>query len=369
MKIDAVELTLFAWDDIPPTRYTSGAQNQSGKSNLALLSIKTTAGIEGNAFLGSATNPAETDAGALIRFLKPVLMGKDPLAREDLHAAMRTRQRNLGLRSVGACDTALWDIAAKAAGMPLYKFLGGGRSAIGAYASSQVLGSPEAYAQEAQKFKADGWKAYKIHPPHPASEDIRVCEAARKGVGDSYTLMLDSTWSYRYPDALRVGRAIERLGYLWYEDPLNEEDIYAYVTLRQKLDIPILATEYPAGDIGTYAVWLTERATDYLRGDIPNKGGLTTMLKTAHLGEAFNINYEIHHSGNSLNNLANLHLCMAIRNTTMFEVLLPDGAHKYGMAKELEVDREGMLHAPVGPGLAAEIDFELIKRKQTARLT
>jgi hypothetical protein len=92
MKIDAVELTLFAWDDIPPTRYTSGSQNQSGKSNLALLRIKTDAGIEGNAFLGSATNPAETDAGALIRFLKPILMGKDPLAREELHAAMSLRR-------------------------------------------------------------------------------------------------------------------------------------------------------------------------------------------------------------------------------------------------------------------------------------
>ena len=122
MKIDAVELTLFAWDDIPPTQYTLGLAEPSGTSNLGLLRIKTDAGIEGHAFLGSATNPAETDAGALIRFLKPVLMGKDPLAREDLHAAMRMRQRNMGLRTIGACDTALWDIAAKAAGMPLYKF-------------------------------------------------------------------------------------------------------------------------------------------------------------------------------------------------------------------------------------------------------
>src|SRR5215831_7482576 len=243
MKIDAVELTLFAWDDIPPTRYTSGAQNQSGKSNLALLSIKTTAGIEGNAFLGSATNPAETDAGALIRFLKPVLMGKDPLAREDLHAALRSRQRNMGLRTIGACDTALWDIAAKAAGMPLYAFLGGGRKSIGAYASSQVLENREAYANEAASFKAEGWKAYKIHPPHGPQEDIAVCEAVRAAVGDDFPLMLDATWSYRYGEALKVGRAIERLGYLWYEDPLSEEDIYSYVKLRHKLDIPILATE------------------------------------------------------------------------------------------------------------------------------
>jgi len=149
MKIDAVELTLFAWEDIPPTKYSAGAQNLGGRSNLGLLTIKTDAGIEGHAFLGSATNPAETDAGALIRFLKPVLMGKDPLAREDLHAALRAKQRNTGLRTIGACDTALWDIAAKAASMPLYRYLGAGRSSIGAYASSQILDSRGAYAEEA----------------------------------------------------------------------------------------------------------------------------------------------------------------------------------------------------------------------------
>lgn len=87
------------------------------------------------------------------------------------------------------------------------------------------------------------------------------------------------------------------------------------------------------------------------------------MLKTAHLAEAFGARYEIHHSGNSLNNLANLHLCMALRNTTMFEVLLPHGAHKYGMVKDLDIDKDGLMPAPSAPGLGGQIDFELIKRK------
>ena len=369
MKIDGIDVTLFTWDDIPPTRYTAGSHNSSGLSNLGLVRIRTDAGIEGHAFLGSATNPAATDAGALIQVLKPILIGKDPLARESLHAAMRARQRNTGLRTIGACDTALWDIAAKAAGMPLYAFLGAGRSAIGAYASSQVLARPDAYAAEAAEFRDAGWKGYKIHPPHGAEEDIRVCAAVRRAVGDDFTLMLDSTWSYRYPEAVRVGRAIEQLGYLWFEDPLNEEDIYSYVKLRQKLDIPILATEYPSGDIGTYAVWLTERATDYLRGDIPNKGGLTTMLKTAHLAEAFHMNYEVHHGGNSLNNMAQLHFACAISNTTLFEVLLPHGAHKYGVGNDIEVGRDGLAHCPTAPGIGAEVDFELIRRKQLALLS
>lgn len=92
------------------------------------------------------------------------------------------------------------------------------------------------------------------------------------------------------------------------------------------------------------------------------------MLKTAHLAEAFGVKYEVHHSGNSLNNLANLHLCMALRNTTMFEVLLPHGAHKYGMAQELEIDAGGLLYAPSGPGLGAKIDFALVERKAAAVL-
>ena len=368
MKIDEVSLTIFTWPGIPATRYTSGSQTAGGSSTLGLLRIHTDQGPEGHAFLGTATNPAAMDAPQLIRSLKPLLLGQDPLERERLHQAMRLQSRNVSYRVIGAVDVALWDLAGKIAGLPIHALMGTHRTAIAAYASSQVPPDIAAYVDQAQAFKAQGWQAYKIHPPRDPATDIKVCAAVRRAVGDEYRLMLDSTWSYTYPDALRVGRAIEELGYYWYEDPLADEDIYNYVKLRQKLDIPILATEYPAGGLDTYPIWLTERATDYLRGDIPNKGGLTPMLKTAHLAEAFGLNYEIHHSGNSLNNLGNLHLCMAIRNTTMFEVLLPHEAHKYGMARELEIDAAGMLAAPAGPGLGAAIDFDLIAARTEALL-
>src|SRR6266403_1738766 len=193
--------------------------------------------------------------------------------------------------------------------------------------------------------------------------------AVRKAVGDDYTVMLDSTWSYRYEEALRVGRAIEEMNFYWYEDPLADQDLYNYVKLKQKLDIPILATEYPIGGLDSYIPWITERATDFLRGDVAVKGGITTLLKTAHLAEAFRMNMEIHHGGNSLNNFANLHVIMAIRNTEFFEVLLPDAMQKYGLAQDITVDREGFVHAPTGPGLGAEIDFELIERNQIGVLS
>ncbi|MGE0765746.1 MAG: enolase C-terminal domain-like protein [Hyphomicrobiaceae bacterium] len=369
MKITDITVTLFAWDNIPATQYGRHTGKFAGKSDLGLVTIKTDEGVEGHAFLGAASRPASNDAQLLVRILKPMLVGEDPLDRERHFQRMWGRCRmNNHLRILGAVDVALWDLAGKIAGMPVHKLLGGYRTSVPAYASSAVLASHDAYADEAQSFKARGWGAYKIHPPTQWETDIKVCEAVRKAVGDDYRIMLDSTWSYDYVAALRVGQAVERLGFYWYEDPLVEDDMAGYVKLKQQLSIPILATEYAPGGHTAYAPWLIARATDYLRGDVAVKGGLTACLKTAHLAECFHMNYEVHHGGNSLNNVANLHLIMAIRNCEYFEVLLPDASQKYGLVQDIEVDGKGHVHAPSKPGLGAEIDFELIKKNQVALL-
>jgi L-alanine-DL-glutamate epimerase-like enolase superfamily enzyme len=369
MKITDVTLTLFAWSEIPATTYGRHTGRFGGTSDLGLLTLRTDAGLEGHAFLGSAMRAASNDAQSLIRFLKPLVLGQDPLDRERLWQALWQRNRATTLRAIGAVDVALWDLGGKAAGMPIHRLLGSYRERAPAYASSAVLPSPEAYAEEAARFRAEGWTAYKIHPPTDPPTDIRVCEAVRRAVGDAYTVMLDSTWAYQYPEALRVGRVVEALGFHWYEDPLADDDLYNYVKLKQQLAIPILATEYTPGGFTAYAPWITARATDYLRGDVAVKGGITPLVKTAHLAEAFHMNFEIHHGGNSLNNVANLHVIMAIRNCEFFEVLLPAAAQKYGLVEDIEVDGAGLVHAPAGPGLGAAIDFDLIARHTTAVLT
>ena len=369
MKITDVTLTLFAWDDIPATSYGAHTGKFSGASKLGLLKVQTDQGITGHAFLGSAFFPADSDGGSLVRVLKPLLLGQDPLQRERLYQAMWKRVRTTTVRSIGAVDVALWDIAGQAAGLPIHNLLGTYRDKVPAYMSSAVLASPGAYAEEALHYKAQNLAAYKIHPPQSWREDIRVCEAVRKAVGDDYLLMLDAAWSYDYPAALRVGRAAEDLGYYWYEDPLADNDIYNYLELRKHLHIPIMATEYPAGGLDSFTPWVKERATDYLRGDVAVKGGITTLVKGAHLAESFRMNYEVHHGGNSLNNVANMHVIASIRNTEFFEVLLPDGAQKYGLEQDIVVGRDGMVHVPNGPGLGAAIDFALIERKKVAVLS
>src|SRR5258708_35785149 len=135
MKITDVSLTLFAWDDIPPTQYGQHSRF-AGSSALGLLRIRTDDGVEGNAFLGSASNAATTDGQGLITHLKPVLMGKNPLHREALVQDLWRKQRVAGVRAIGAVDVALWDLLGKAVGQPIHRLLGTYRESVPAYASS-----------------------------------------------------------------------------------------------------------------------------------------------------------------------------------------------------------------------------------------
>src|SRR3984893_5387884 len=145
MKITDATLTLFAWDSIPSTTYGHHTARPTGKSDLGLLRIATGEGLEGHAFLGTSSNPASLDGPGLIRFLKPVVMGQDPLDRERLNRLLWARARVATVRSIGAMDIALWALAGKAAGMPIHRLLGSFRYAIPAYASSEIHATPEEY--------------------------------------------------------------------------------------------------------------------------------------------------------------------------------------------------------------------------------
>lgn len=363
MKITDVSLTLFAWDGIPTVKYGPGNARISGSSKLGLLAIETDEGITGHSFLGASMRGGHLEAASLVEFLKPLVVGEDPLSHERLWQGMCRRIRATTWRAIGAVDVALWDIAGKAAGLPIHQLIGNCRRKVPAYGSSSTLDRLEDYVDQALSVKEAGFAGYKIHPPADLAQHIAVCTAVRKAVGDDYRLMLDASMAYDFPFAVRVGRALEELGYIWYEDPLADDDMTNSAKLCRELDIPVMATEYSPGGFHAYAPWLAMGATDYLRGDVAVKGGITAVLKGAHLAEAFHMNYEIHHGGNSLNNVANLQVMMAIPNCAFFEVLLPDAVQKYGLVKDITVDKEGYVHAIDGPGLGAEIDFELIKAK------
>ncbi|MFC1860160.1 enolase C-terminal domain-like protein [Chloroflexota bacterium] len=364
MKISDVYLNMVSWTK-PKGSFAGQPVSFGGETELAVVTIQTDEGINGYSFLGSALRSADIYASPLLTYLKPFLVGQNPLDIGRLWHEMWRRSRYVPLAVIGALDVAIWDIAGKVANMPVHRLLGTCRDSIPAYASSAFLPTPQEYAEEALHYKSLGWTAYKMHPHANPTEDIEICQVVRNAVGSEMALMLDSSWAYGYEDALRVGRAIEKLGFLWYEDPLPEDDIYNLVKLRQKLDIPILATEYTPGGLYGLTQFILQGATDMLRGDVMVKGGITSLVKICHLAEAFRMNCEIHHGGNSINNVANLHVMMAVNNCDYFEVLLPEAVNKYGLVNDIEVDSCGFVHAPKKPGLGYDIDWELIKRKET----
>ena len=278
MKITDLSVTLFKWDS---PAWTTGKMAFGGERRLGVVTVHTDEGIEGHSFLGSARESADVFCGPLVEWLKPTLVGRNPLDTGAIWAAMWKHNRYVSVRAIGAVDVALWDLAGKVAKLPIHRLLGSCRESVPAYASSAYLPTPEAYVEEALHFLDLGWPAYKIHPHGVPTEDIAICRAVRAAVGERLVLMLDAMWAYNYEEALRVGREVEDLKYFWYEDPLAEDDIYGYVKLHSKLDIPILSTEYVPGGFHGMAPWILHGATDMLRGDVMVTGGITPLMRAA----------------------------------------------------------------------------------------
>ncbi len=362
MKITNVKVEMFNWRSEP---WMTGVGTTFGDTRqLGIVTVETDEGVKGNAFLGSSRMGANHFAPGLIEFIKPIVMGRNPQDIGAIWWDMWKMNRSVSTYVIGAIDICLWDINGKIAGQPIHRLLGTCKDSVPVYSSTAYHETKEEYAEEAIRFKEMGWTAHKIHPHGNPMYDIEICRAVREAVGDDMKLMLDSMWAYQYEDAMRVGRAIEDLSYYWYEDPLVEEDIYNYVKLRQKLDIPIMSTEYAPGRYYGMTSWITQYATDILRGDVAVTGGITPMVRLCHLAEGFNMKCEIHHGGNSLNNVANLHVTMAVPNCEFFEFFPCTGDNMYGLVNDIDMTG-GVVNAPTEPGLGYEIDWDLVKREYT----
>jgi L-alanine-DL-glutamate epimerase-like enolase superfamily enzyme len=337
-----------------------------GKStfDFLIISMKTDEGIEGHS-MGFAGRGAEMAGAIAASALKPFFEGKDPLYREKHWQDFRTYDRwwqHVPIYSYGPFDICLYDIAAKLARQPLYKFLGAYRDKVPVYASSFVLPSPAAYAQQALEVKARGWHAYKLHPPGKLDLDIAAYRACRVAVGPDFKLMADPVAAYSHQEALRIGRELEQLNYYWLEEPLFDVDLHGLRKLTAKLDIPICATEVLAGSHYSTAEYISSSGVDIVRSDVSWKGGVTPVMKTAHLAESFGVRCELHTAIYHALEVVNLHCCAAISNCEFFELLYPLTYMNLAMKSKLEIDSEGYAHPPDSPGIGIDWDWDFIDR-------
>jgi L-alanine-DL-glutamate epimerase-like enolase superfamily enzyme len=277
-------------------------------------------------------------------------------------------------------DNALWDLAGRAAGLPVYKLLGGARTKVKAYASTYPnIGKPQVYADHALACRAAGYPAYKIHPhyfwnpetgrptpgrPSNIKADIETCRLVREAVGPDYVLMYDPWGTYMsLEEAVVVGRELERLGFYWYEHPMPEYRVESYVRLCRELTIPVLSPEIAAGGVFTRAEWILRGAGDMSRIDVI-RGGITGARKTAVLSEAYGIRCEIHMAG-----WGNLQVLGATSEDTSeyYEkgLLAPgvdyDARHPYLRNTCDRIDADGYVHLPTGPGMGYEIEWDYIR--------
>ena len=331
--------------------------------HLVIVTLKTDEGLEGHGFAQKGRSVAQ----AIAEVVRPQVVGEDPFDYEKIWHKMLDADRWGGLlpfNAYGAVDVALWDLMGKAVGKPIYKLLGGYRDKVKAYHTTGPIADPEVQAQAALAAKEAGFTGYKLHPKGGYDRDLAACRAVREIVGPEMRLMSDPVAAYNHQQALRMGRELEKLDYYWYEEPLMDPDIEGYAELARQLEIPVVGVEWAHGGLwGLYATpqYLVRKAVDIVRSDVSWKGGITGLLKTFHLCEAFNMNCEVHTAMMSLMDVANLHVICSRKNCEYFEYAGPlQEGIGFGIKQPIRLDKEGYVHVPQAPGLGVDVDWDTL---------
>lgn len=339
-----------------------------------IFRIHTSDGIVGE-YMGGRVGQLDAVAGYLI--------GKNPFEREKIYNDLKRGLRHTDRTAICMVDVALWDFAGKAYGVPIYQLLGGYKTSVPAYASTYHgdenggLNTPEAFADFAAQCKEIGYPAFKIHGwgNGPIRREAETVIATRKNVGDDMDLMIDPACEYEtWADALRVGRACDEAGYFWLEDPYKDGgvSIFAHNKLRSLLKTPLLQTEHIFG-LEQHVDFIVNGGTDFVRTGVYEDGGITGAMKVAHAAEGFGLDVEFHGGG-----LAHRHCVASIRNTNYYElgllnpkvVTTKPPVYPSEYLDELEnVDANGHVLVPQGPGLGVPLDWDYISAHEVNRVT
>ncbi|MDF1515159.1 MAG: enolase C-terminal domain-like protein, partial [Anaerolineae bacterium] len=179
-------------------------------------------------------------------------------------------------------------------------------------------------------------------------------------------LMLDPYHFYTRAEALRLALALEDLDYAWMEEPMDEHSLASYVWLCQNTVLPICGPETAEGKLQTRAEWIRAGAADILRGGVGDVGGITPLMKIAHLAEAFGLRMEVHGGGPG-----NLHVLCAMGVPGAFYergLLHPfidyDVPPPYLNSLPDPMDAQGNVSVSPEPGLGWDFNWDYIDRNR-----
>jgi L-alanine-DL-glutamate epimerase-like enolase superfamily enzyme len=271
-----------------------------------------------------------------------------------------------GARS--ALDIAAWDLAARQAGLPLCRLLGGAVESLPAYASSPFLGEARAYLPAIGEWRELGFRAVKLHGWDEPTRDLELLDTVARGHGgDDIAVMLDAEQGYDRPGALRVAQTMARMSCVWLEAPLPDRDLDGYRDLRRRVPVPILSSGTVLWRPSEVLDALRLEAWDAVRLDVTVAGGITAARKLVALAEAAGLPVEPQSWGHSLIQAANLHLALGCGRASYFEQAMPMHRYETAVVNPIRPDGDGLVRAPDGPGLGVRMDWERVRAQALQR--
>jgi D-galactarolactone cycloisomerase len=349
-----------------PGRAFANAIDWNKKRVVTLVKITTDDGLTG---WGEGYGPPAGIARIIETHFKEKLVGSDPM-RVEYHWQHIQAKKGIPAGAVGGVDTALWDLKARALGVPLYQILGGKfLDEFVPYGSGFPFKEdcPEGLEQldkDIEKALAGGFKALKMKIGFGKQRDVARITRVKKTVGDAVELMVDANQGYDLMTCLEMAPFLEECRVKWLEEPLPWQSFSGYKELKSKIKTPIAAGEAEVTMQG-YTEAITGRVVDVIQADVPACGGLTPARRIAALAFAFHLDFQPHVFGTILGLPAALHLMASLPNYQSWALFPRPVLLEWDLNPNMLADKilkqpiricNGVVKVPEGPGLGVEID-------------
>ncbi len=333
-----------------------------------LVEIETAEGFSG---IGECYGLPDPEITALIveRILAPAIVSNDAFETRTLWDRMMELPRGMGftrgffMQAVSGIDMALWDLKARALGLPLARLLGGetGRK-IPCYASPvPYKTTPEESAEAAESFVSAGFDAVKLKIGRGVETDVKHVAAVREAVGDEVKLLLDCNCAYRVAEAVELARKIEPHDIYWLEEPLHPEDVSGMVQLRKACGLRLAAGENEFTLIGAREL-IGGHAIDVLMPNLARAGGITGALQLASYAEAHGVAIAPHGVGSAVTLAATLHYMGAIPNGLIYEYNQLPNPLRDDLGYPKPRFSNGAISLPDGDGIGITLVPELLAK-------
>lgn len=353
---------------VPLDRVTSFATRTVRAREYCLVKVRSTDGVEGIGFCYVGTSGGNIARVAIEELLAPMLLGEECHRVEGLWDVMYREAILHGrtgtvMRAISILDIALWDLNARAAGLPLYRYLGCWTvKKVPSYASGGYYlegKTPQKLGEEVAAYVRQGFRAVKIKAGRltPAEEEERI-RAAREAIGPDVLLMLDvnNAWA-DLPTALLYCKRFEKYDPYWIEEPFSPDDIENHSKLASSTSITVATGEIEAGR-WRFKEILEKRAAEILQADAAVCGGISEWRRIAETAASYGVTMCPHW----LHDL-HVHLVASAPNARYVEFFPDDQVLNFRklINRQLEV-QNGELLLPETPGLGFEFDEEAVAK-------